>query len=192
MRVETHDSIEQLEHAARRERDGRVRDRIRAVILARRGRTAPEIAESLSVGRRTVQQWVRWYNVGGLSKLPDDPRPGHPRKCPPELFESVKRRILEGPREEDGVCTLRGRDVRRILAEEFGVVQTLSATYELMHKLDLRPLRPRPRHVKNDPQAMEAWVKSAPPLSGACAAGTPARGSRSGSRTRHASASRGR
>ena len=192
MHVKTHDSMEQLETAARRERDGRVRDRIRAVILARRGRTARQIGEALSVSGRAVQGWVRWYNEGGLENLPDAARSGQPRKCPKEMFEAVKARILAGPRPEDRVCTLRGRDVQRILAEEFGVVQELSATYELMHTLGLEPLRPRPRHVKNDPEAMEAWLASAPLLSASPARTTRTRRSRSGSRTRPGSASRGR
>lgn len=192
MHVETHDTVERLEAAARKERDGRVRDRIRAVILARRGQTARQIGEALSVSGRAVQDWVRWYNEGGLENLPDAARPGQPRKCPKEKFEAVRARILAGPRPEDGVCTLRGRDVQRILAEEFGVVQTLSATYELMHTLGLEPLRPRPRHVKNDPAAMEAWLESAPLLSAPSATPTPTKKSRSGSRTRPGSASRGR
>src|SRR5687767_9386758 len=173
MHVKTHDTVDQLEVAAKKEREGRVRDRIRAVILARRGQTAKQVAESLSVSARAVQDWVRWYNQGGLDNLPDAARPGQPRKCPKEKFETVKARILGGPRPGDGVCTLRGRDVQRILANEFGVVQTLSATYELMHTLGLEPLRPRPRHVKNDPAAMEAWLESAPPLSAPSA--TPTR-----------------
>lgn len=192
MHVEAHGTVEELERAAREEQVGRVRDRIRAVILAQRGRTARQIADVLSVSPRAVQDWVRWYNEGGLANLPDAPRPGHPRKCPPELFEAVKQRILEGPRPEDGVCTLRGRDVQRILAAEHGVVQELSATYDLMHTLGLTPLRPRPRHVKNDPEAMEAWLASAPLLSSKSAMSTRTSRSRCGSRTRPASGSRER
>lgn len=190
MHVEAHDTVEELEQAVRRERVGRVRDRIHGVLLARRGYTAPEIAATLSVSRRAVQGWVCRYNQEGLAKLPDAPRPGPPRKCPKELFDAVRQRIVDGPRPEDGVCTLRGCDVQRILAAEFGVVQELSATYELMHTLGLEPLRPRPRHAKNDPQAMEAWVASAPLLSGASARNTRTSRSKCGSRMRPASDSR--
>jgi transposase len=190
MHVEPHDTPEALESAARAERTGRVRDRIRAVILARRGRTAKEIAGDLGVCRRVVQDWVRWYNEGGLPNLPDGPRSGAPRKCPREKFETVRARILEGPRPEDGVCTLRGRDVQRILHREFGVAQQLSATYDLMHRLGLTPLRPRPRHAKNDPAVMKAWEERAPLLSSRSGRRTPTSGSRSGSRTRPGSVSR--
>ena len=192
MRVEHHDTPEALERAARAQRTGRVRDRVRAVILARRGRTAKEIAGDLGVCPRAVQEWVRWYNEGGLANLPDAPRSGPPRRCPREKFEAIRARILEGPRPEDGVCTLRGRDVQGILRREYGVVQQLSATYDLMHRLGLTPLRPRPRHVKNDSAVMKAWEERAPLLSSRSGRRTPTSGSRSGTRTRPGSVSRAR
>ena len=192
MHVERHDTIERLQEAARGELGGRVRDRIRGVIQAKRGRTAKEIADDLGVSPRAVQDWVRWYNQGGLANLPDAPRSGQPRKCRAEQFEAVKARVLAGPTPEDRVCTLRGRDVQRILKDQFKVVQSLSATYDLLHTLGLTPLRPRPRHVQNDPDAMKAWEARAPLLSRRSGTPTPARPSRSGSRMRPASASRGR
>lgn len=192
MHVEERDTMAVLQGAARREANGRVRDRVRAVILAKKGRTAKEIAADLGASPRAVQDWVRWYNEGGLTNLPDDPRSGPPRRCPPEMFAALRTRITAGPRPEDQVCTLRGRDVRRILAAEFGVVQALSATYNLMHELGLSPLRPRPRHLKNDPAAMKAWEERAPFLSRQSGPRTRAGKWRSGSGTRPASASRAR
>jgi transposase len=164
MHVESHDTIEELKRAVRRERDGRVRDRIRAVVKAVQGRTAKEAAADLGVSPRAVQMWVGRYNRGGLANLPDAPRPGQPPRCPREKHEAVKRRITGGPTPGDGVCTLRGEDVRRILEAEFGIVQQLSATYGLMRRLNLSPLRPRQRHPKNDPEAMAAWEADAPLL----------------------------
>jgi transposase len=192
MHVETHDTMDELKEAVRRERDGRVRDRLRAILGAKRGRTAKQVADDLGVSPRAVQDWVRWYNAGGRENLPDAPRSGQPRKCKAEYFEAIKQRVLAGPTPEDRVCTLRGRDVQRILKEQHGVVQSLSATYDLLHTLGLTPLRPRPRHVKNDPEAMKAWEERAPFLSRRSGTPTPARPSRSGSRMRPASASRER
>lgn len=192
MHVAEHHSVDELERAARAEGHARVRDRVRAVILAKRGRTAPQIADDLGRSRRAVQEWVRWYNVGGLAELPDAPRSGQPRRCAAEQFEAVKARVLAGPRPEDEVCTLRGADVRRLLEKEFGVVQSLDTTYRLLRTLGLAPLRPRPRHVKNDPEAMRAWEERAPFFSKESASCTRTSASRSGSRTRRGSASRAR
>jgi putative transposase len=74
--------------------------------------------------------------------------------------------VLAGPTAADGgVCVLRGEDARRILEREFGVRYTLDGVYDLLHRLDLSCLAPRPRHRKNDPAAMRQWLDGAPLLS---------------------------
>ena len=84
---------------------------------------------------------------------------------PPDKRHASKAPPLAGPTQaDDGVCTLRGADARRILAGEFGVQMTLSGVYDLMHRLNLSCLKPRPRHRKNDPQAAADWLEQAPLL----------------------------
>ena len=192
MHVELHDTLEGLKKAAKSEKNARVHDRIRGVILARSGLTAEEIVPILGASRRAVQEWIRVYNQNGLKGLPDKPKSGHPRCCPVEQFEAIKQRINAGPRPEDKVCTLRGRDVQRILKEEFGIVQKLSSTYELLHTLGFEPLRPRPRHLKNDPAAMKAWEERAPFFSRKSEQPTPKRPSKSGSKTKPGSGNKAR
>jgi hypothetical protein len=63
--------------------------------------------------------------------------------------------------------------------------------YDLLHRLGLSCLVPRPRHRKNDPEQMQHWVKNAPLLSRTSPKRTPRRRSRSGSRTKRGSASKG-
>ena len=53
----------------------------------------------------------------------------------------------------------------KILANEFGVRYTLDGVYDLLHRLRLSCLVPRPRHRKNDPQVMQKWLDDAPLLS---------------------------
>ena len=114
-------------------------------------------------------------------------------QAPREREAEFKARMAAGPTAADGgVCVLRGRDARRILAEEFGAGYSLQGVYDLLHRLGLSCLKPRPRHRKNDPEAMARWVEGAPLLSKRSAKSTPARPSKSGSKTRPASDSRGR
>lgn len=169
MHVLPHHTVEELRSAIHHESNGRVRDRIRGVLKAKQGFTANEVAQQLDVSRRAVQDWVRWYNEGKLENLSDAPRTGAPRKCPKDKFDAVRKRIEAGPIQSDEICTLRGVDVQRILAAEYGIIQKLSTTYKLMHELGLEPLIPRPRHVKNSPEAMTAWLDQAPFLSAASA-----------------------
>ena len=84
------------------------------------------------------------------------------------------------------------RAADRILQAEFGVTYSLQGAYDLLHRLGYSYLRPRPRHRKNDPAAMQAWLKDAPLLPRASGTSTPTRRSRSGSRMKPASGRKAR
>ena len=73
--------------------------------------------------------------------------------------------MINGPLSRDGVCTLRGKDAVKILNKEFGVSYSLPGVYDLLHRLNLSCLKPRPRHEKNDPEKMEQFKARAPFLS---------------------------
>jgi len=74
--------------------------------------------------------------------------------------EQLKQRIDAGPTAEDGVCTLRGKDIQRILEDEFGKVRSLGTVYYLLHQLGYSSLVPRPQHRQTDPEAQATYKKS--------------------------------
>lgn len=192
MHIADHLSLEQLQSLADQEA-GKTRFlRLRAVILALEGRTAPEIAAALGAGRRTIQEWVARYNAEGPDGLADRPGRGRPCRLSAEQLARLRERIDAGPTPEDGACTLRGPEVRALLTREFGVAYSLPAVYFLLHRLGYEPLDPRPKHLKADPTAQEEFKKKSTTSSPRSPAPTPASGSRSGSRMRRGSAKRGR
>jgi len=132
------------------------------VLLAIDGLTAPDIADRVGRSRRFVQRWCYAYRDHGLEGLTPKPRPGRPPMLPVDQHQAFKERMLAGPTDADGVCTLRGVDAQRILEKEFGVSYSLNGVYRLLHHLNLSVLVPRPEHRKSDPQAMEQWVERAP------------------------------
>ena len=192
MRVAEHETLDELRRRARGERRAKVAQRLRVVILAREGGTAERVAAAVGLSRRQAQHWVGRYNAHGTAGLEDRPGRGPKRPLSPEQEQALCQRLDAGPRPEDGVCALRGRDVRRILAEEFGVARKLAAVYDLLHRLGYSCLMPRPAHRRGDPAAQEEFKKTCPPASRRFAGRTPAAGSKSSSRTSAASASRGR
>jgi transposase len=152
MHVEDRDSLERLQEAAKQGRKGRTWPRVQAVVLAKRGDTAPGIARALGVSRRAVQAWVAAYNRGGLEALPDRTHPGRAPILPRAEEGRFLERIDAPPRPEDGVCTLRGADIRRILEREFAARYSLDGVYKLLHRLEYRSLMPRPQHEGADPE----------------------------------------
>jgi transposase len=174
MKVTLHDpaDLQTLRERVRSEGNAKQRDRLRAVLLAAEGVDGVElegdqIARRLGRSPRFVDQWLARYRKGGLSAIQAGKAKGQKPKLPVEQHAAFKARILAGPIEADGgVCTLRGADAKKILFKEFGVEMALSGVYELLHRLNLSCLRPRPLHRKNDPQAVAEWLERAPLLPG--------------------------
>ena len=160
MHIEPHCTLDELVTLIRSERRPRLVQRLTAIHLALIGDTGLDIAEDTGASERAVRGWVSRYNAGGPAALLD--RPGRGRKGPldADRVEELKARLRAGPTAADRVCTLRGEDVRRILVDEFAVVRSLAATYDLLHRLGFEPLRPRPRHPKASDEEQEAFKKS--------------------------------
>ena len=165
----TGDLIE-LKLRARREKDVLRRDRLRAVIRAIEGDDAPTIARVLGRSRRQVQDWAYAYRDRGIDAIHPPKRMGKTARVNGAIAERLKSRLDAGPTAKDKVCTLRGRDVQRILREEMGVKLSLNAAYATLHRLGYSCLAPRPRHEKQDPAAQEKFrLESAPLLSASSA-----------------------
>jgi len=182
---------EELPRRIAGEKHAKQRDRLRAVLLALQGQDAPQIARMLGRSRRFVQQWAYVYRDQGLDAVRPLPQTGQPTKLARDQEAAFKARLLAGvtPADED-LCTLRGKDAQRILAQEFGKKYSLGGAYALLHRLGFSCLMPRPRHRKNDPAAMDQWLQDAPLLSSKSAGNIPNGRLKSGSRTKPASVSK--
>jgi transposase len=113
--------IVELIRRVRSERRSIQRDRYRAVLLALEGEEAIAIAKAIGRARRSVQDWVYAYRDGGIDKLIPRKQTGKPPKLTAEQEARLRARLDAGPVAADGVCTLRGKDVVRILEADFGV-----------------------------------------------------------------------
>ena len=188
-RPEDHNELERL---IRTTANAKQRDRYRAIQLAIDGEQTANIQRALARSRGFVQRWCYIYRDHGLDAVRPRQQTARPTTLPPEQHEAFRRRVLDGPTDEDGVCAFRGTDILGILEREFGVSYKLSGLYDLLARLHLVVLSPRPKHRKSDPEAMQRWVERAPLLSRTSGKDTQESASRSGSRTRHASDSRAR
>lgn len=160
MHVEDHVPLAELKRLARFERDAKLSKRYQIIVLAIEGYTAPAIARSLGLSRRPCQQWVRRFNEEGLAGLDEKPGRGRPPLLTPEEQTRLKDRIDAGPTEADGVCTLRGKDIQRILEVGFGKVRSLDTVYYQLHQMGYSSLAPRPQHRNANPEAQAAFKKS--------------------------------
>jgi putative transposase len=128
MFVANHQTLEELQRLTRALTQKRIRLRHQAVVLAMQGRSAEAIARALGCSRRAVQAWVARYNRGGVAALRERPHTGRPPRLAQADVPRSRERLEAGPTPEDGACTSRCQDLRRILHEEFGVDLRRQAT----------------------------------------------------------------
>lgn len=156
--------MDELKRLVRVEKNADRRDRLRAVVLALEGEAAPTIARLLGRSRRQVQDWAYAYRDRGIDAIHPPIHPGRPPRVRGEIAQKLKARLDAGPTSEDKVCTLRGKDVQRILHEEMGVKLSLTAAYHTLHRLGYSCLAPRPRHEKQDLAAQTKFKDESAPL----------------------------
>lgn len=188
MKVELQEEAEELLRRSRLREFASIQDRIRAVVYAALGSTAEEIANQLDRDIRWVQSWVYRYRDEGFEGLWDRKRSGAPPKIPLEEIPTLAARILAGPKPEDEVMVFTAKDIQKIIAREFNVECGLTTVYDLLHRWDFSSLLPRPRHEKNDPELMEAWLREAPRIVRQLKKNTRRKPCKSGSSTKCVSA----
>jgi transposase len=164
MKVTEHDAgdFQKLRELTDQERNARQRDRYRAVLLAVDDREGDEIARYIGRSPRFVDEWIARYRRQGLPGLIPRKQPGARPRLTAELEERLRKRLDAGPIPSDKVCTLRGKDIVRILDQEMGVKHTLGSIYGVLDRLGYSCLSPRPRHEKNDPAAIEQFKEQSP------------------------------
>jgi len=155
-----------LDQLIRSETKAKQRDRLRMVRLALDGEEKIRIARLLGVAKSTVETWVYRYRDHGIDAVRPIKQPGAARWLDPAHHDRLRARLDAGPTEADGVCTIRGEDVRRIIAREFGVKMSIDTAYRTLHRLGYSCQAPRPRHENHDPAAQAEFREVAPFLSG--------------------------
>jgi transposase len=135
MNVKPHYKAQQLQKLYRNETNARLARRIHGVYLASKGLTCAQIMEITGSSRRTIQQWVAKYNIGGIEALKESPRCGAPTKLSRKQQHALCKRIEVGPTKQDQVSVLNGPAIKKILEKEFGVSYSLWGVYSLLHRL---------------------------------------------------------
>ena len=157
--VQTDLTPQQLAQLVRKQANPRVRQRLLAVRLVVMGKTVPQAAHSIGLKQRQTRTWIHRFNKYGLKGLYDQQRPGQPPKLPHKQQQAFRHRIQESVKPSDGVCSLRGKDIQRILQKEFDAYYSLGGVYFLLHRLGFSCLVPRPSHPKADKELQEHFKK---------------------------------
>jgi transposase len=182
----------ELRREAKRCRDARAARRMLALALVLEGSSREEAARAAGMDRQTLRDRVHRYNAEGLPGLHDRRRPGRKPRLTPEQEAALATAVDRGPDpERDGVVRWRRVDLKALIKARYDVELHERSVGKVLRRLGFARLSVRPKHPSSDPAAQDAFKKASPTWWRRRCPSTPAASrSRSGSRTRPASASR--
>lgn len=154
-------SAAELRALARRSKDVNQSRRLLSLAAVRDGKERGEAARIGGMDRQTLRDWVHRFNGAGADGLFDKWTSGpKPRLSPDQLAEFAG--IVEtGPdRKVDGVVRWRRVDLKRVIAERFGVDYHQRYVGKLLKKLGFSHISARPRHPAQDERIVEAYKKT--------------------------------
>jgi transposase len=133
-----------------------------AAILDGMSRTAA--ARVGGMERQTLRDWVHRFNERGPEGLKDTWSKGHPSRLSPDQQAELAQLVETGPdRAVHGVVRWRRVDLKRLVAERFGVAYHERTIGKILHQLGFRHISARPRHPAQDERIMAEFKKTSRP-----------------------------
>jgi transposase len=154
-------SAEALRALARRSKDVNQSRRLLSLAAVRDGMDRGGAAKIGGMDRQTLRDWVHRFNAAGPGGLIDNWTAGPKPRLSEEQRAQFAQIVEAGPdREKDGVVRWRRIDLKRVIAERFGVDFHPRYVGKLLKKLGFSHMSARPRHPAQDERIVEAFKKT--------------------------------
>ena len=154
-------SAEDLRALAKRSKDARQSRRLLSLAAVTDGMDRGEAAKVGGMDRQTLRDWVHRFNASGPDGLMDNRSSGPKPRLSPEQLAQLSKIVETGPdRNIDAVVRWRRVDLKRVIAERFGVDFHERYVGTLLKKLGFSHVSARPRHPKQDGPTVEAFKKT--------------------------------
>ena len=154
-------SAEALRGLARRSKNVNQSRRFLSLAGVKDGMDRGAAAKIGGMDRQTLRDWVHRFNASGPDGLVDNWTEGPKPRLSAEQLAQFARIVEAGPdREVDGVVRWRRIDLKRVIAERFGVEFHPRYVGKLLQKLGFSPISARPRHPAQDERIVEAFKKT--------------------------------
>jgi len=154
-------SVEELRALARRSKTVNQSRRLLSLAAVRDGMDRGAAAKVGGMDRQTLRDWVHRFNALGPEGLIDNWTQGPKPRLSAEQLAEVAQIVEAGPdREKDGVVRWRRIDLKRVIAERFGVEFHERYVGKLLKTLGFSHISARPRHPVQDERVVEAFKKT--------------------------------
>ena len=125
------------------------------------GMSRTEAAMIGGMDRQTLRDWVHRFNTAGPDGLLDNWASGPTTRLSAAQKAELTRIVEMGPdKDVDGVVRWRRIDLKRVIAERFGVDYCERYVGTLLRKLGFSHISARPRHPAQDAEIVAAYKKT--------------------------------
>ena len=149
-----------LRRVATTVKDANQARRLLAMAAIYDGKDREDAARLGGMDRQTLRDWVHRFNQCGPDGLINAKSPGRRPKLSKEQMEELGRLVEAGPDpEKDGFARWRCVDLKRVLGARFAVDLSEVSLGRILKKLGFSHISARPRHPKQDPEAIASFKK---------------------------------
>ena len=153
----------ELRRLAKKAKDANQSRRLLSLAAVVDGMSRAEAAMMGGMDRQTLRDWVHRFNAAGPDGLLDKWANGPVPRLSAGQKAELTRIVETGPdREVDGVVRWRRIDLKRIIAERFGIDYCERYVGTLLRKLGFSHISARPRHPALDAETVAAYKKTLP------------------------------
>lgn len=161
--MEQHNSLEEVTHAMKQEKERRMYERYQTEYLHLKGKPVTEIAETLNRSKETVNSYIRSYQTGGLEALQMKYSSGAPTRLTKEQQEQLKQTIVLSVPDDVGFTARYNWTLEIIAAyieREFGHRYSLRGVSKMMHRQGLSYTKPTYTLEAADPEKQRQFTEA--------------------------------
>lgn len=120
------------------------------VRLKHDGKKQQQIAKLIGCSQAAVSKWISKHESGRT--LETLPRSGRPTKLTASRLKKLRGKLLnEAKNANKKFCSLNTKQLGSIIKKEIGRQYSMRHIERIMHKLGFSLIKPRPKHLKQDP-----------------------------------------
>lgn len=124
--------------------------------LKQDGKRQQQISYLIGCSQAAVSKWISKHKAGRT--LETLPRSGRPTKLSKERLDKLRTKLIaEVKRANKKYCSLDTKQLGNIIKKEIGQGYSLRHVERIMHKIGFSLIKPRSRHIKQDPKKVEQF-----------------------------------
>ena len=161
IKLRTDFTARELRRLAKKAKDVNQSRRLLSLAAVLNGMSRTEAAMIGGMDRQTLRDWVHRFNTAGPDGLLDNWASGPTTRLSAAQKAELTRIVEMGPdKEVYGVVRWRRIDLKRVIAERFGVDYCERYVGTLLRKLGFSHISARPRHPAQDAEIVAAYKKT--------------------------------